>query len=43
MRRAADRICAIAGEGDARCERARGRVEEAAQRIERAHCACSAE
>jgi hypothetical protein len=43
MRRAADRICAIAGEADARCERARQRVEEAEQRITQARCTCSEE
>jgi hypothetical protein len=40
MRRSAERICEIAGAADARCTRARSRVEEASERIERARCAC---
>jgi hypothetical protein len=40
MRRSADRICSITGDGDARCTRARARVEEASERISRAECAC---
>jgi hypothetical protein len=40
MRRSADRICAIAGESDPRCARARARVEDAVGRVSRASCAC---
>ncbi len=40
MQRSADRICAIAGEGDARCRRARERVADASARISSARCTC---
>jgi hypothetical protein len=40
MQRSADRICAIAGEGDARCRRARERVADASARISSAQCTC---
>jgi hypothetical protein len=40
MQRSADRICALAGAGEARCMQARTRVEEAAGRLARARCAC---
>lgn len=40
MRRSAERICEIAGASDERCLRARRRVESAAERVERAGCAC---
>jgi hypothetical protein len=43
MRRSAERICSLTGDADARCTRARSRVDEAAQRIARAQCACSAD
>ncbi len=39
MRRAADAVCRIAGEGDARCAGAHRRVEAALARV--AHCGCS--
>ena len=40
MRRSAERICSIAGDGDPRCSRARARVEDAIGRMSRASCAC---
>jgi hypothetical protein len=40
MQRSADRICAIAGESDERCRRARGRVADASTRILGAQCLC---
>jgi hypothetical protein len=40
MKRSADSICAISGESDARCVRARSRVTAAEGRVERAGCAC---
>ena len=40
MQRSADRICAIAGESDERCRRARERVGAASARISSARCAC---
>lgn len=40
MQRSADRICAIAGESDERCRRARGRVADASSRISGAQCVC---
>lgn len=40
MQRSAERICSIAGEGDARCRRARERVADASARISSARCAC---
>lgn len=43
MRRAAERICSLTGEADARCSRARSRVDEATRRIARAECVCPAE
>jgi hypothetical protein len=40
MRRAADRICSIAGESAPRCSRARVRVETASGRVNGASCVC---
>lgn len=43
MRRSADRICEITGDEDPRCTKARGRVSDAASRVERAGCTCRSE
>jgi hypothetical protein len=40
MKRSATSICAISGEDDPRCERARARVTSAEERVRRAGCAC---
>lgn len=40
MKRAADGICEIAGESDARCTQARKRVGDAAELLKKAGCAC---
>lgn len=41
MRRSADRICEIVGDEDPRCTQARGRVSDAAHRVESASCTCT--
>ncbi len=43
MRRSAERICEIVGEPDARCTRARERVDESSTRVEKAGCVCDAD
>jgi hypothetical protein len=40
MRRAANSLCEVAGDGDERCRRARERVNRASQRITDAGCRC---
>ncbi len=42
MRRSADHVCTMAGEGDAMCGTARSRVQRAEQRVTAACPACSA-
>jgi hypothetical protein len=41
MRRSADRICEIVGKEDPRCSQARGKVSDAARRVESAGCTCT--
>jgi len=43
MQRSAERICAIAGEDDDRCRRARSRVADASARISGARCSCQSD
>jgi hypothetical protein len=40
MRRAAEGICSLAGEGDQRCSNARARVEQRRAEVANAGCAC---
>jgi hypothetical protein len=40
MKRAADRICALAGESSDRCRSARSRVREATRKVVDAGCNC---
>lgn len=40
MERSAERICALAGEGDARCENARAMVKTSRERIQASGCWC---
>lgn len=40
LRRAADALCELAGEDDARCSSARGKVSDNQSRISNAGCSC---
>ena len=40
MRRAAEKICSLAGESTDECRRARSKVSEAARRVSKAGCNC---
>jgi hypothetical protein len=42
MKRSTERICALAGEAEARCTRARQRVSTAVQRVRGSGCVCQA-